>query len=120
MPTIPVFVTRGGGRPVPVGLHIARDAYVFDLIDAVIVKLKLDVAADMVTLRLAGEPGAVLHAFSRLAAAGVHEESHLVIEVIGAPPVGACIKGELPLGLHSEQGAIGRGNRGCLKKRLGH
>ena len=102
MPTIPVFVTRGGGRPVPVGLHIARDAYVFDLIDAVIVKLKLDVTADMVTLHLAGEPGAVLHAFSRLEAAGVHEESHLVIEVIDPPPVGAYIKGELALGLHSE------------------
>ena len=117
MPTIPVFVTRGGGRPV--GLHIARDAFVFDLIDAVIVKLKLDVAADMVTLRLAGEPGAVLHAFSRLAAAGVHEESHLVIEVIDAPPVGACKKGNYH-GVTFGGCRHWRGNRGCLKKRLGH
>ena len=100
MSTISVFVSRGGGQSVII--DIPRDAFVFDLIDAAIVNLKLDIAADMVTLRLAGEPGAVLRAFYRLAAAGVHEESHLVIEVIDPPPVGAYIKGELALGLHSE------------------
>ena len=104
MSTIHVFVTRGGGQPV--GLHIARDAFVFDLFDAVIVKLKLDVTADMVTLRFApngaGEPGVALNPRTTLSEAGVDEKSDLFIEVIDASPVGACKKWELALGLHSE------------------
>ena len=97
MSTIPVFVTRGGGQPVII--RVASDAYVGDLVKAVIAELKLDVTADMVTLRFApsgaGEPGAVLDAFARLAAAGVREECRLIVEVTRSSPVGACTKGEI-------------------------
>ena len=92
MSTIPVFVTRGGGQPVII--RVASDAYVGDLVDAAIVKLKLDITADMVTLRFApsgaGEPGVALNGFACIAAAGVHAESRLVIELIHDSPVGAC------------------------------
>jgi hypothetical protein len=120
MSTIPVFVTLGGGQPVIV--HIAHGAFVGDLVDAAIVKLKLVITADMVTLRFApseaGEPGAVLDAFARLAAAGVREESRLVIKVIDAPPVGACTQGELSFGLPAEGVAVGGDNDGCSHQRL--
>jgi hypothetical protein len=93
MSTIPVFVTLGGGKPV--GLHIATNAFVFDLVDAAIVKLKLDITADMVTLRFApsgaGEPGVALNPRNTLSEAGVGERSELVIEVIHATG-GACMK----------------------------
>ena len=95
MSTIPVFVTLGGGQPVII--DIPRDAYVGHLVKVVIAELKLDVTADRVILRFApsgaGEPCDVLDPFARLAAAGVHDESRLVIEVIRASPVGACMKG---------------------------
>lgn len=97
MVTIPVFATLGGGQPVII--RVASDAYVGDLVDTVIAKLKLDVTADMVTLRFApsgaGDPGAVLDAFARLAAAGVHEESRVIVELNHAPPAGASINGDL-------------------------
>ena len=91
MSTIPVFVSLGGRQSV--GLLIERGAYVFQLIDAA--KLKMDdVTADMVTLRFApsgaGEP---LNPRNSLSEAG--ERSDLIVEVIHASPVGACIKGEI-------------------------
>ena len=120
MSTIPVFVTFGDGKPV--GLHIATDAYVGDLVDAAIVKLKLDTTANMVTLRFessgAGEPGAVLNAFARLAATGVCEESRLIIDVIDASAVGACLFGELALMLPYEGVVIGGNYRYCSSARL--
>ena len=91
MSTIPVFVILDSSEPVII--RIASDAYVGDLIDAAIAKLKLEVTANLIRLRFApsaaGEPGAVLDGFARLAAAGVREESRLFIEVIPAPPLGA-------------------------------
>jgi hypothetical protein len=100
MSTFPVFITLGGGQSV--GLLIERDAYVFQLIDAAIAKLKLDVTADMVLLRSvptsdAGEPGVALNPRKTLSEAGVGERSDLVIEVIDASPIGACINGGLSL-----------------------
>ena len=92
MSTIPVFVTRGGGQPVII--RVASDAYVGDLVDAAIVKLKWDITADMVTLRFApsgaGEPGVALNPRNTLSEAGVDEKSDLFVEVIHASPVGAC------------------------------
>jgi len=97
MSTIPVFVTLGGGQPVII--DIPRDAFVGHLVKVVIAELKLDVTADMVILRFApsgaGEPGAVLDAFARLATAGVCEECRLIVEVTRSSPVGACTKGEI-------------------------
>ena len=104
MSTISVFVSRGGGRPVII--DIPRDAFVGHLVKFVIAELKLDVTADMVTLRFApngaGEPGVALNPRTTLSEAGVDEKSDLFIEVIDASPVGACKKWELALGLHSE------------------
>ena len=50
MSSISVFVVRGGSQAVVI--HIAEGAFVSDLVDAVIDKLKLDVTAEVVTLRL--------------------------------------------------------------------
>ena len=104
MSTIPVFVTRGGGQPVII--HIAHGAFVGDLVKTVIAELKLKVTADRVLLRFApsgaGEPGVALNPRKTLSEAGVGEKSDLVIEVIFASAVGACIKGESSLGLFSE------------------
>jgi hypothetical protein len=97
MSTTPVFVTLGGGQPVII--HIANGAFVGHLVDAVIAKLKLDVTANMVLLRFApsaaGEPGLPLNPRNKLFEAGVSEMSDLVIEVIDASAVGACIRKRL-------------------------
>ncbi len=120
MSTFPVFVTLGGGQPVII--HVAQGAFVGDLVKAVIAELKLDVTADMVLLRFApsdaGEPGVALSPCKTLSEAGVGERSYLVIEVIDASPVGACIKGELSLGLPSEGVSIGGDTHGCLNEKL--
>jgi hypothetical protein len=89
MSTIVVFVTSGDDAPV--GLRIATDAYVFELIDAVIKKLIIDAAPGKVHLRPAtdgaGKSAAVksLNPCVRLPTAGVHDECHLVVEVLASP-----------------------------------
>ena len=91
MSTISVFVILGSSEPVII--HIAHGAFVGDLVKVVIAELKLGVTPNTIRLRFApsaaGEPGAVLNGFARLAAEGVREESRLFIEVIPAPPIGA-------------------------------
>lgn len=92
-----VFVTRGArGAERYAILRPNKDAYVGDLVDAVIAKLKLDVAADMVILRFPpsgdGVPGEVLDPCDRLAAASVRDESRLVVEVISTRTAGACMR----------------------------
>ena len=95
MSTISVFVALAGCQPVII--DISPDAFVGHLIDAAITKLKLDVTADMVTLRLvpngAGVPGVALDPRNTLSDAGVGARSELVIEGIRGTAVGACIKG---------------------------
>lgn len=92
MSTIVVFVTRSGGRSI--GLRIPQDHYVFDLVDAVIAKLQLGCAADVVLLRHPpggdGELGAILDPTDSLNTAGVHNESRLVVEVMPTSAVGEC------------------------------
>ena len=93
MSTIPVFVTLGDDEPVII--HIASDAFVGDLVDAAIAKLKLDVAPGKVRFRLApsgaGELGMALDPRNTLSEAGVGERGDLVIEVIAPPPGGAWV-----------------------------
>jgi hypothetical protein len=90
MPTIPLFVTHGGGQPVII--RIAQGAFVADLIDAAKAKLMMDVDPGKITLRFSKEPGVALNPRKTLSEAGVGERSDLVVEVTPVARVGACSK----------------------------
>jgi hypothetical protein len=83
---VKVFVKLDGSAYA--GIDIAGDAFVTDLKDAVIAKLKLEAAPHQITLALEGaaEP---LDARKRLAASGVTDGASLVVEVNNV--AGACV-----------------------------
>ena len=92
MTTIPVFVTLGSSQLV--GLRIAADAFVGDLIKMVITELKMSATPNYVILRFAssgaGETGAALDPRQTLLEAKVGKKSELIIEVLDD---GAFIEG---------------------------
>ncbi len=92
MSSITVFVTSMSGGGQPIGLKFDSGAFIYEVIDATIAKLKLEVTPDKFRLRISssGAGGVGLDPRTSLCAADVADKTELVFEVIHSP-VGAFV-----------------------------